>query len=57
MQSHSHAQSHPHRKPTPASPRPGRPHLGQRPTTRDARSPELGLRDVDVVQELTATSR
>jgi hypothetical protein len=57
MQSHSHTQRHPERKPTPASPRPGRPQPSQRPTTRDARSPQLGLRDADVVQELTATSR
>lgn len=57
MQSHSHAQRHPHRKPTPASPRPGRPDQGKRPPVRDARSPQLGLRDADVVRELTATSR
>lgn len=50
------------RKPTPASPRPKRPqqqHLRARQdwARRDTRSPQLGLRDADVVHELTATSR
>lgn len=50
-----------HRKPTPASPRPQRPQQHQRArqdwSMRDVRSPQLGLRDADVVRELTATSR
>jgi hypothetical protein len=50
-----------HRKPMPTSPRPGRPQQHPRDRkdwlTRDLRSPQLGLRDADVVRELTELSR